>query len=37
MSLKEYDIITKLGAGSFGVVYKAKLKRTNEIFVIKEI
>ena len=37
MILNEYEIITRLGAGSFGIVYRAKLKKTNEMFVIKEI
>lgn len=37
MSLKDYQMMAKLGAGSFGVVYKAKNKKTAEICVIKEI
>jgi serine/threonine protein kinase len=35
MSLKDYEVINKLGAGSFGVVYKAKHKKSTELCVIK--
>ena len=37
MTLKDYEISNKLGAGSFGVVYRVKLKKNNELYVIKEI
>lgn len=35
MSLQDYEIISKLGSGSFGVVHKARDKKTNNICVIK--
>lgn len=37
MSIKDYELLSKLGAGSFGVVHKAREKKTNNIVVIKMI
>lgn len=37
MSLKEFQILGKLGSGSFGIVYKAKRKEDGEICVLKEV
>lgn len=35
--LKEFDILTKLGQGSFGVVYKVRRKEDSNIYVLKQI
>ena len=37
MNLNNYEILTKLGQGAFGVVYKARDKSNNTICVIKKI
>jgi NIMA (never in mitosis gene a)-related kinase 1/4/5 len=34
---REFDIQTKLGQGSFGVVYKVRRKTDNQIYVLKQI
>ena len=34
-SIKDYEIVSKLGSGSFGVVYKIKRKKDNQLFVLK--
>ncbi|CAG0902692.1 unnamed protein product [Cyprideis torosa] len=34
---QEFDVLSKLGAGSFGEVYKVKKKGTEELYAIKEI
>lgn len=36
-SVREYDIIEKLGQGSYGMVYKGKKKTDGKFCVIKEI
>lgn len=33
--MQDYEILSKLGSGSFGVVHKARDKKTNSIVVIK--
>lgn len=35
--IKNFDIQTKLGSGSYGVIYKALNKLTREICVLKQI
>ena len=35
MSLQDYELLGKLGAGSFGVVHKARDSKTNTIVVLK--
>lgn len=35
--IKNFDIQTKLGSGSYGVIYKAMNKLTREICVLKQI
>ena len=35
MSLQDYELLGKLGAGSFGVVHKARDRKTNAIVVLK--
>ena len=35
MSIQDYEILSKLGSGSFGVVHKARDKKNNMIVVIK--
>jgi serine/threonine protein kinase len=37
MSVKDYEILNKLGSGSFGVVYKVRPKGDEPICVIKEV
>lgn len=37
MSIKDYELLSKLGTGSFGVVHKARDKKTNNIVVVKLI
>ena len=37
MSVQNYEILNKLGEGSFGVVYKVRDKTTNTLQVIKKI
>ena len=36
-SLKDFEIQTKLGQGSFGIVYKVKRKIDNSHYVMKQI
>ena len=36
-TIRDYIILSKLGTGSYGVVYKVKKINTNNIFVIKQI
>ena len=36
-SSKDYEFLNKLGSGSFGVVFKARDKRTDTICVVKQI
>ncbi|CAD5122471.1 DgyrCDS10894 [Dimorphilus gyrociliatus] len=36
-SVKDYIVTDKLGEGTYGVVYKAKFKETNEIVAMKKI
>ena len=35
--LTDFEIINKLGQGSFGVVYKVRSKKDQRIFVLKQI
>jgi serine/threonine protein kinase len=35
--IRNFDIQTKLGSGSYGVIYKALNKTTREICVLKQI
>ena len=35
--LKNYEIIEKLGEGTFGSVYKVKIKNTNKVYALKQI
>ena len=37
MSLQEFAIIKKLGAGAFGKVYKVKRKTDNKIYALKSV
>lgn len=37
MSLKEYDLLKKIGEGTYGTVYKAKRKKDSKLVVIKQI
>lgn len=37
MSLNDYEMIGKLGSGSFGVVHKARDKTKNLVCVIKMV
>ena len=36
-AIGDYIIISKLGTGSYGIVYKVKKKNKNNIYVIKQI
>ena len=36
-TINDYEIVSQIGAGSFGFVYKATKKNTNGLFVIKQI
>jgi serine/threonine protein kinase len=33
----DYEILSKLGQGSFGVVFKCRHKKTKQIYVLKTI
>ena len=35
--MRDYEILSKLGSGSFGVVYRAKRKDNGEVCVLKEV
>jgi mitogen-activated protein kinase 15 len=35
--LKRYEIIKKIGRGAYGIVWKARDKRSNEIIALKKI
>lgn len=35
MSIQDYQLLSKLGSGSFGVVHKARDKKNNTICVVK--
>ena len=35
--IRNFDIQTKLGSGSYGVIYKALNKTTKEVCVLKQI
>ena len=35
--IKDYIIISTLGKGSYGIVYKVKKKNDNNIYVLKQI
>ena len=35
--IKDYIIISTLGKGSYGIVYKVKKKNDNNIYVLKKI
>ena len=37
MSLNDFEILNKLGSGSFGVVYKIRYKENGKIYVLKQI
>ncbi|KAF2238587.1 Pkinase-domain-containing protein [Viridothelium virens] len=36
-SIREYEILQKLGEGTFGEVHKARARRTNAVFALKKI
>ena len=33
--MKDFEIISKLGSGSFSIVYKARRKEDNKIYALK--
>ena len=35
--MAEFEVMNKLGSGSFGVVYKVRYKKDNKIYVLKVI
>jgi NIMA (never in mitosis gene a)-related kinase len=35
--MRDFDVILRLGAGSFGTVYKVKRKADNFIYVLKSV
>ncbi len=35
--MANFEVLTKLGKGSFGVVYKVRRKKDNKIYVLKQI
>ena len=35
--MDKYDLLEKIGEGTYGVVYKAKLKDSRDILAIKKI
>ena len=37
MHYKDYEILSKLGSGSFGIVYKVRRKDSSDICVLKEV
>ena len=37
MSLKEYELLKKIGEGTYGTVYKAKRKKDSKLVVVKQI
>lgn len=36
-SLKDYELLGEIGRGAFGVVYKVRNRRDNEIYVLKQV
>ena len=37
LSLKDFEMLGKLGSGSFGIVYKWKYKENGKIYVLKQV
>lgn len=37
LTLNDFEILGKLGSGSFGIVYKIKYKENGKIYVLKQI
>jgi len=37
LSLNDFEILNKLGSGSFGIVYKIKFKDNGKTYVLKQI
>lgn len=37
LSLSDFEILNKLGSGSFGIVHKVKFKESGKIYVLKQV